>query len=251
MSSNVVPHRTIAGIRRYQGVLRQIEASILRMIPEINRINAAMSKLTGLSEDMRILSLNAELAAGRAGTKGASVRALTQYTRGLVRRLLELNDNTSGQIGLYRLCTSSLVCLRHLRHIETTSAKLGTALQAGLAQHAGQALDQASRRYLGQVTINVESLVAAITDVARLVRVVDDVVGQAESIATSIAAEAVSAGLHEGEFVAVATTMRRYVEDLRIMNDCSAKSIRLSDRGCRRMRDLLVGLERQGTLVAA
>jgi methyl-accepting chemotaxis protein len=243
--------RTITGIKRYQGVLRQIEASVLKMIPEVNRINAAMSKLAGLSEDMRILSLNAELAAGRAGTKGASVRALTQYTRGLVRRLLDINESTAGQISLYRRCTSSLVCLRYLRHIETASAKLGTALQGGLAQHASLALDKARHRYLEQVVTHIEGLIGAIVDVARLVRVVDDVVSQAESIATNIATEAVSAGRHEAEFMAVAESMRHYIEELRLMNDRSAKAIRLSERGCRRMRDALTGLERQGTLLAA
>jgi methyl-accepting chemotaxis protein len=251
MSFNPTPHRTIAGIKRYQGVLRQIETSVLRMLPEVTRINSAMSKLAGLSEDLRILSLNAELAAGRAGTRGASVRALTQYTRGLVRRLLELNENTAGQIGLYRQCASSLLFLRHLRQVEIASARLGTALQGGTAQHAGLALEQARRHYLDQVVTNVEGLLRAITDVARLVRVVDDVVGQAESIATNIATEAVTTGSHEGEFVAVAETMRRYVEELRTMNDRSAKAIRLSEKGCRRMREALAGLERQGTVVAA
>ena len=41
----------------------------------------AFQGLGDVAEDMRILSLNAELAAGRAGSYGVSIRALTQYTR--------------------------------------------------------------------------------------------------------------------------------------------------------------------------
>ena len=51
------------------------------------------ANLQQLSEDMRVLSLNAELAAGRAGEKGAGVRALTQYTRELVNRLNNSSDD--------------------------------------------------------------------------------------------------------------------------------------------------------------
>ena len=59
------------GTRRYRGVLRQIELRIRALFPEINLANRAMFRLADLSEDMRILSLNAELAAGRAGQRGA------------------------------------------------------------------------------------------------------------------------------------------------------------------------------------
>ena len=53
----------------------------------------AFFRLRELSEDMRILSLNAELAAGRAGSAGVAVRALTQYTRQLVSQLNRVQED--------------------------------------------------------------------------------------------------------------------------------------------------------------
>ncbi|NQV46127.1 MAG: hypothetical protein HQ501_14535, partial [Rhodospirillales bacterium] len=66
--------------------------------------------LPQLSEDMRVLSLNAELAAGRAGDKGTGVRALTQYTRALVNRLNNATENMAKLKG--RMYTHSASAIR-------------------------------------------------------------------------------------------------------------------------------------------
>jgi methyl-accepting chemotaxis protein len=241
----------MVGMRRYGGVLRQIEGRILRLLAQVTRMSGAAKRLNGLAEDMRILSLNAELVAGRAGQRGAGVRALTQYTRGLVRRLTEINSGTTGLNDLYAQCARSQVGLRHLHQIEMALVKLGTALQDGYGQQAGQMLDAARQSYFTEVVSNIEGMLAGVDAMTKLVRVVDDVVGQAQSIATNIATEAVGAGSHEAEFVAVSTTMNRYVEDLRRMNDQSAKALRFSARECSGLRDILSALGYQATTAAA
>ncbi|CAK0760014.1 hypothetical protein CCP1ISM_9760002 [Azospirillaceae bacterium] len=81
-----------------------------------------------------------------------------------------------------------------------------------------------------------------------MVRVVDEVVSQAASIATNIAAEAVTAGSHEAEFRAVAETMTRYVEELRTMNDQAARGLRGAIEGCASLIETAAGLSRQGSV---
>jgi hypothetical protein len=251
MSLHTATGHIPSGIRRHRGVLRQLEHQVRILFPEINRVSRSMSRLADLSEDMRILSLNAELAAGRAGQRGVAVRALTQYTRGLVRRLMDINETLTGLSNLYMYCTHTLRTLRLLRQIEAASVDIGTAIMAGVAVHASDCLDRAHMRYLAEVVRGIEGLVVGINRVGRMVGVVDEVVAQAASIATNIAAEAVSAGLHEAEFAAVAETMRRYVEELQQMSDNAARSLRLSVEGCTTMQDILNTITSQGVTVTA
>jgi len=226
-------------VKRYRSVLRQIDVRLVKLFPEVNRINGAMGKLAGLSEDLRILSLNAELAAGRAGPRGVAVRALTQYTRGLVGRLRDLNQDTLDFNGLYRHCTVTLRAVRHLRQVETAAASIGTALQAGGARQVAAALDQARSDYLGEIAAHVGGITATTARLIKMVKVVDDVVAQAESIATNIAAEAVTAGIHREEFTSVAETMRRYVEELRRMSDRVDKALRQARRSSKGLVEAL------------
>ncbi len=203
------------------------------MFPDINRANRAMFRLGDLSEDLRILSLNAELAAGRAGPKGAAVRALTQYTRGLVRRLAEINTNASGVMSLYDTTTSALRTLRHLRQLEEASVQVDIADITPSGQKALDVLEHVRTGQLREMAMRIANINDGTARLGRVVNVVDDVVSQAASIATNIAAEAVTAGSHEGEFKAVSETMTRYVEELRVMNDQAARGLRGALEGCK------------------
>lgn len=234
-----------SGIRRYRGVLKQIERRIRAIFPEINRANRAMYRLADLSEDMRILSLNAELAAGRAGSRGAAVRALTQYTRGLVRRLVEINENASGLRLLYATSSAALRTLRQLRMLEEATIQVDTL---HISPTGGRSLALLERRRaadIAAISQHINGINDGTVRLDKMVRVVDDVVSQAASIATNIAAEAVTAGSHEAEFKAVAETMTRYVEELRIMNDQAAKGLRGAMEGCAALLDTAANLTRQ------
>ena len=232
------------GTRRYRGVLRQVELRIRTLFPEINLANRAMFRLADLSEDMRILSLNAELAAGRAGQRGAAVRALTQYTRGLVRRLVEINANASGLRSLYDAATDALRSLRHLRQLEEAIVRVEIVDMTETSHAALGTLERLRDAELREMAGRIAGINEGTARLGVVVRVVDDVVSQAASIATNIAAEAVTAGSHEAEFKAVSETMTRYVEELRTMNDQAARGVRGALEGCKALIDAAATLTR-------
>ncbi|MHA1597735.1 MAG: hypothetical protein ACTSV1_03350, partial [Alphaproteobacteria bacterium] len=85
----------------------------------------SFSGLGELSENMRILSLNAELAAGRAGDHGNAVRALTQYTRELVNRLYSIERSMlSLKTASYSFSASSLKILLQLKMLDRAHHKI-------------------------------------------------------------------------------------------------------------------------------
>ena len=186
----------------------------------------SFGNLGELSENMRILSLNAELAAGRAGEKGNAVRALTQYTRELVARLNGVNQ---GMLTLksetYNQSASALRILHQLRllnrALENLKQRKGefatVALEKTTASRAGKLSSLLDDVY--GMTKNVNKLSAEANEVS-------EVVSQAGSIATNIAIEASSAGNHEAEFDQVAKTMRGYVAQLHHMVDLAGSPIR-------------------------
>jgi len=231
--------------------LRQVEIRIRALIAEINRANRAMFRLGDLSEDMRILSLNAELAAGRAGQRGAAVRALTQYTRGLVRRLVEINANASGLQSLYTTTTLALRALRNLRQLEEATIHVDVADITVSGIRALGTLETVRSTYLQEMIARIGSINEGTARLAKVVQVVDEVVAQAASIATNIAAEAVMAGSHEAEFKAVSETMTRYVEELRAMNDQAARSLRGALDGCKGLADAVAPLIRHQSIQTA
>ncbi len=244
MSPSGTPTPRNTGTRRYRGILRQVEVRIRALFPDINLANRALFRLTDLSEDMRILSLNAELAAGRAGPRGTAVRALTQYTRGLVRRLVEINADASGLQSLYGTTTSALRTLRHLRQLEEAAVHVDIADISPSGQSALDVLERVRAGHLHEMAARIAGINGGTTRLGKMVSVVDDVVSQAASIATNIAAEAVNAGAHEAEFAAVSETMTRYVEELRTMNDRAARGVRGALEGCKALSEAATTLTR-------
>lgn len=199
----------------------------------------AFSELAELAENLRVLSLNAELAAGRAGDRGRAVRALTQYTRELVNRLGQIQSDTTGLMArTYAQTATALRALHQMRLLDRAVEEIdrGGGEYGGLARnrlaegrdHTGRALNEAIRLMVS----NIDSL-------AGRTRVVGEVVSASDSIATNIAIEAVGAGVYEIEFRTVAETMRRYVEQLRTMiEDASAAVRSATEKGA--------GLQRAG-----
>lgn len=188
----------------------RIEARASALLTDCRRAFHAFGELDELAENLRILSLNAELAAGRAGDKGRAVRALTQYTRELVNRLAQIQ----GEMKRLATSTGSLsegieADLNRLREMEANGegGAAFTDVMRGLVEK------------LEQLSVNVE-------DLSRRAHGVEEVVSQSDSIATNIAIEAAAAGVHEKEFRTVSDTMRRYVDDLRQMIDEASDAVR-------------------------
>ncbi|MCA1909426.1 MAG: chemotaxis protein [Magnetospirillum sp.] len=191
----------------------RIEARANALLSDCRRAFHAFGELDELAENLRILSLNAELAAGRAGDKGRAVRALTQYTRELVNRLAQIR----GEMNQLRSRTDTLSTkiedeLKQLRVIEESSD--GGAESAQFADLMRSLVDK-----LDELSTNVE-------DLSRRAHGVEEVVSQSDSIATNIAIEAAAAGVHEKEFRTVSDTMRRYVDNLRTMIDDASDAVR-------------------------
>jgi len=186
----------------------------------------SFSKLGELSENMRILSLNAELAAGRAGEKGSAVRALTQYTRELVNRLYSIE---SGMLTLksntYSNSASALRTLLQLKMIDRASNEL-KKVQGEFSSSSSEKIFQSRETKLADLMKNVRGMIESVESLSYEANSVTKVMSQAGSISTNIAIEASSAGAYESEFEQVAETMREYAMDLRNMCDSAGGSIR-------------------------
>ena len=200
------------------------------LLSDCRRAFHAFGDLDELAENLRILSLNAELAAGRAGDKGRAVRALTQYTRELVNRLAQIQGEMSLLRGrTFALSSTILRVLRQLALFERA------CVLVDVGGHDARARGPANRGFAQLMTMLVDTLeemANGVSELARRTHAVEEVVSQSDSIATNIAIEASAAGVHEKEFRTVSDTMRHYVEDLRQMIDLASDAVRrASEKG--------------------
>lgn len=188
----------------------------------------AFSELAELAEDMRILSLNAELAAGRAGEHGAAVRALTQYTRELVIRLNAISSNMfSLKSKTYGASAHTLRFLLQLRYLDLALFHLRRRASDDTQEASSIGITSECRQNrLAIILSNVQEMVSAVNGLSDEAETLSEVMSQAGSIATNIAIEAAAAGAHEAEFKQVAMTMTTYVEQLRNMTDNAGGAIR-------------------------
>ena len=202
----------------------RIEARASGLLSDCRRAFHAFGELDELAENLRVLSLNAELAAGRAGEKGRAVRALTQYTRELVNRLAQIQ----GEMHILRSRTFafSSTILRSLMQMGLFERASHLVEDGDHDQDARNAVHQAFCQVMTLLVDTLEEMANAVNDLARRTHGVEEVVSQSDSIATNIAIEAAAAGAHEKEFRTVSDTMRTYVDDLRVMIDDAADAVR-------------------------
>ncbi|RAU23811.1 chemotaxis protein [Paramagnetospirillum kuznetsovii] len=208
----------------------RIEARANGLLGDCRRAFHAFGDLDELAENLRILSLNAELAAGRAGDKGRAVRALTQYTRELVNRLAQIQGEMNTLRGhTFALSSTILRGMSQLALFERACELINDG------QHDSRACSMADRAFndiMRMLVDTLDSMAGAVKDLARRTHGVEEVVSQSDSIATNIAIEAAAAGVHEKEFRTVSDTMRRYVDDLRTMIDEASDAVRrASEKG--------------------
>ena len=222
----------------------RIETRANALLGDCRRAFHAFGELDELAENLRILSLNAELAAGRAGEMGRAVRALTQYTRELVNRLAQIQgEMNSLRARTYSLSTTILRGLLNLQLFE----RAAELINAG--SHDGATRTAANRAFAETMRTLVETLgdmASSVEDLSRRAHGIEEVVSQSDSIATNIAIEASAAGVHEKEFRTVSDTMRHYVDDLRKMIDEASDSVRRALEKGESLRR--VGLENLQTL---
>lgn len=168
----------------------RFDSAVADMFTQCDTALHAFVRLRELSEDMRILSLNAELAAGRAGTAGVAVRALTQYTRQLVSQLNRVQEDMHSLQGK----------AQELAKGASDENDSEDDVVSSLAEHAKQ------------ISVHAQTI--------------RRIAEQSNGIATNIAIEAAGAGRYEPEFRTVANTMKRYITDLRAMVDDSDRAVK-------------------------
>lgn len=188
----------------------------------------AFQELGELSEDMRILSLNAELAAGRAGSAGVAVRALTQYTRQLVGQLSRLRSDMEGlKADTYGLSAAALKALQELRlmHQASSAAQSMMPVNHDAAASGRRAVDAAAQEAFKAAGERLHRMMAHAEELGTHAARIRQVAEQSSGISTNIAIEAAAAGPHEPEFRNVADTMKRYIEGLRAMVDHADQAV--------------------------
>ncbi|WP_148207512.1 chemotaxis protein [Paramagnetospirillum magneticum] len=202
----------------------RIEARANGVLGDCRRAFHAFGDLDELAENLRILSLNAELAAGRAGDKGKAVRALTQYTRELVNRLAQIQGEMHSLRGrTFAFSSTILWALMQLNLFERACHLMDE--DAG-PRHSRDCGNRAFADLMSMLVDTLDGMANAVNDLARRTHAVEEVVSQSDSIATNIAIEAAAAGVHEKEFRTVSDTMRTYVDDLRQMIDEASDAVR-------------------------
>jgi len=208
----------------------RIEARANGLLGDCRRAFHAFGNLDELAENLRILSLNAELAAGRAGEKGRAVRALTQYTRELVNRLAQIQGEMNAL--RHRTFALSSTILRGMMQMALFERACALVDDVGHDAAAKASVNRAFSRIMRMLVDTLDDMANSVGDLARRTHGVEEVVSQSDSIATNIAIEAAAAGEHEKEFRTVSDTMRRYVDDLRLMIDEASDAVRrASEKG--------------------
>ncbi|OAN50161.1 chemotaxis protein [Paramagnetospirillum marisnigri] len=222
----------------------RIEARANGLLSDCRRAFHAFGELDELAENLRILSLNAELAAGRAGDKGRAVRALTQYTRELVNRLAQIQGEMNSLRG--RTFALSSTILRGLSQMSLFERACGLIDDHDHDARAKSAADHAFHDIMRMLVDTLSDMANCVGELARRAHGVEEVVSQSDSIATNIAIEAAAAGVHEKEFRTVSDTMRHYVDDLRKMIDEASDAVRRASEKGESLRRL--GMDSLGEL---
>lgn len=186
----------------------------------------AFDDLPRLVDQMRILSVNAELAAARAGDYGRGVRVLTQFASeavgrlaGVVREMLILKRRTYAQAAMV------LRAAGDIGKLESAGNRI-LVLQGVYTKQSLAVLDGAWHGRLVSVGMAAKELRKAHDDLVMVVRGVREMMMQADIISANIAIEATTAGPFETQLQAVAESMRTSGAQLRTMVDNASHSLR-------------------------
>lgn len=195
----------------------------------------AFQGLGDVAEDMRILSLNAELAAGRAGTYGVSIRALTQYTRELVNRLEQINLEMQKITAFQTEEEGAAVKKPTLSVVE---AEEGDDEAGDVDVHASHGLIESEVDAIYSALEKFEHDNGGVKYLNEQAKRIAEVVSQSNSIATNMAIEAATAGQYEDTFTNVANDMRGFVDTLKNMVTRAQDSIEKAFRAEKSLKEI-------------
>ena len=205
----------------------------------------ALNALASKVEDLRILSLNAELAAGRAGPSGAAIKVATHNTRELVSLLSQASLRMN--IARYRCYRFGALALRGLPRIgrfgrtaEKIRAAAGPYAESGLA-----ALEGAIRQRAGHAVEELNGLVTGGRELEKLAKGLKGLVLQAVAIANTMAIEATSVSGHQAVFTVVANDMQRHIQALKAMVDQASAHVALGNTAAASITAYIEKISRQ------
>ncbi|NVJ90370.1 MAG: chemotaxis protein [Methylocystaceae bacterium] len=205
----------------------------------------AFQGLGDVAEDMRILSLNAELAAGRAGTYGVSIRALTQYTRELVNRLEQINlemrkvdafKDDESEEGATAAPTVEAVEYAEEEAYSEENAAEGQEDDAQEEENAEASYEEETG--IAALIHKFEEENGGVKYLNEQAKRIAEVVSQSNSIATNMAIEAATAGQYEDTFTNVANDMRGFVNTLKNMVTRAQDSIEKAFRAEKSLKEI-------------
>ncbi|MDV7338165.1 hypothetical protein RYZ26_01065 [Terasakiella sp. A23] len=219
----------------------------------------AFQGLGDVAEDMRILSLNAELAAGRAGTYGVSIRALTQYTRELVNRLEQINlemrkveafqepEVEEGAEAVeaveYEEAPAEEYAEAEYAEGEYTEADYADYPAEGEGEYAEgeyaeEYYEEAADDGIAAALAQFDQDNGGVKYLNEQAKRIAEVVSQSNSIATNMAIEAATAGQYEDTFTNVANDMRGFVDTLKNMVTRAQDSIEKAFRAEKSLKEI-------------
>ncbi|MGE5503248.1 MAG: hypothetical protein ACM31L_02385 [Actinomycetota bacterium] len=186
----------------------------------------AFDALPQLADQLRILSVNAELTSARAGDHGRGVRVLTQFATEAVTRLVRtIPEMVALKRHTYNQAAAILRAARDIGKLEAAGRRATKVVSAD-GRDPLAPIDAAWRRRLSAVGAAAAQLNQAHTTMTATVRSVREVAMQVEMVAANIAIEATTAGPFEGELHGIAEVMHEHAEGLRQMTDDTSRGLR-------------------------
>ncbi len=204
--------------------------AVRRVLGEYQAAYFALHALPGKVEDLRVLSLNAELAAGRAGTRGAAIKVATQSTRELVSLLSQASTRMNA--ARYRCYRSGALAMRGLPRIARFghAAELVQQYRGDYAASGLAALDRALHQRADHAVKELQGLAEGGRELEKLAKGLKGLVMQAVAIANNLAIEATGVSGHQAVFTGVAADMQRHIETLKAMVDKATTHVSLGNR---------------------
>lgn len=222
-----------------------VRDAVRQVLGEYQAAYFALHSLSDKVEDLRILSLNAELAASRAGTRGAAIKVATQSTRELVNQLTAATGRMNGaRSRCYRF---GALAMRGLPRIGRFGRTAEMVKQAGgaYAESGLRALDHAIAARAADAAEELAGLIQGGRELEKLANGLEGLVIQAVAIANNMAIEATSITGHQTIFSAVAAEMQRHNETLKTMIEEAARHVLLGNRAAQTLASYLDLIGRQ------
>lgn len=223
-----------------------VRNTVRQVLSEYQAAYFALSGLSGKVEDLRILSLNAELAAGRAGARGAAIKVATQSTRELVGQLSQAASrmNTTR----YRCYRSGALAMRGLPRIARFGRTADLIRAAGGAHAASglSALQTAIQQRAGHAVEELSGLAEGGRELDKLAKGLKGLVMQAVAIANNLAIEATGVTGHQAVFTGVAQDMQGHIEALKRMVDQASTHVATGNRAAATIFTYIEQIRRHG-----